>query len=309
MADPINTIVDEFPSPKGAWWIQRFDDSLFCSGALPLTELDIRTGETEVVAEGVGAGRLELIGRRIYTPASLDDLGELDPSLGNRFRTFALWPDTATSGFGPISIVGTHSGKRLYLHDLNRLKIAIVDLDRPDPQTVGSFPFESLMFDMVMSPDDRLIYGALLSDDAVAIIDTSEAPPSIKKVPVANSPAALALSADGKRLFVAQNGKPNPPASGSLSVLDTSTMQGLSVDTGKGSADVVVNAAETRAYVSNTSADTVSVVDVSGTPTVIATITGFSSPGIMCMSADERRLYVAQFDFAQPNLRIAVVAI
>ena len=207
------------------------------------------------------------------------------------------------------SIVGTHSGRYLYLNDWHRLKIAVIDLDGPDPQAIDAIPFESAAFDMVVSPDDRFIYAALLSEDAVAVIDTTAVPWAIQKFPVANGPSGLALSADGKRLFVAQNGKPNPPTSGSLSVLDTSTMQGPTVDTARGSADVVINVAESRAYVSNASDDTVSVVDISGTPTLVATITGFHSPGNMSISADGHRLYVAQFEFLQPSRGIAVVAI
>ena len=85
-----------------------------------------------------------------------------------------------------------------------------------------------------------------------------------------NGPFALALSSDGKRLFVAQTGDSAHPASdlgtGTLSVFDTATMQGVRIATGKGSSAVTLNDVGTRAYVSNNQDDTVSVVDVTGSP-------------------------------------------
>jgi YVTN family beta-propeller protein len=163
---------------------------------------------------------------------------------------------------------------------------------------------------MVISPDDRFLYTAHHNDDFISVIETSAFPPSVKKVPVVNGPFALALSADGKRLFVVQTGDSAHPAgdlgTGTLSVFDTSTMQGVRVFTGKGSSAVTLNDVGTRAYVSNNQDNTVSVVDVTGAPQVIDTITGFNSPGEMCLSTDQRHLYVNQFD--SPT-KIAVVAI
>lgn len=125
-------------------------------------------------------------------------------------------------------MVGTNSGKHLYFNDWGRRAIGIVDLDRPDPRTVGSIRLDSVAFDMVISPDDRFSYAAHAVDDTVSVIDTSASPPSVTTVSVVNSPYGLALSADGKRLFVAQSGiEDHPPTSlgtGSLSVFDTSTM-------------------------------------------------------------------------------------
>src|ERR1700712_1853363 len=116
MADPINTIIDEFPSPKGVWWLQILGDSLYGSGVEPLTVVDVGTKEAEVVADGVGVGGMALIGagganQRIYASTSGDELGELVPALGNRFRSFAIWSDGDVHGFPLPSIVGTHSGR------------------------------------------------------------------------------------------------------------------------------------------------------------------------------------------------------
>jgi len=96
-----------------------------------------------------------------------------------------------------------------------------------------------------------------------------------------------------------------------LTVLDTTTMQGVWLYTGKTSVDVLLNAAETRAYVSNFDDNTVSVVDVTGSPVLIDTIDGFTAPGNMCFSADGKHMYVTQYrdPSAGPPLGIAVVAV
>jgi YVTN family beta-propeller protein len=224
-----------------------------------------------------------------------------------------MWSDTSAAG--AVCMVGTHSGKYLYFHSWHDYRIGVVDLDRPDPTTVASIPLHGPAFDLVISPDDRFIYAVHEVDDFISVIDTSVWPPTVRKVPVVNSPYGLELSADGKRLFVAQSGIEDHPASygtGSLTVLDTATMQCGWLYTGKTSVDVVINAAETRAYVSNFDDNTVSVVDVTGSPVVTDTITGFSAaPGKMCFSADEKRMYVAQYrdPSAGPPPGIAVVAV
>jgi len=164
---------------------------------------------------------------------------------------------------------------------------------------------------MVISPDDRYIYVAHPVENVVSVINTTAWPPSVRKVRVANGPLGLALSADGKRLFVAQSGDsgsgdPDDVGTGTLSVLDTTTMQGTWLYTGERSVGVAVNSAGTRAYVSNSSAGTVSVVDVADTPAVIGTITGFESPGFMRLSDDDKRLYVTVYG-TSPGIAIAAV--
>lgn len=73
----------------------------------------------------------------------------------------------------------------------------------------------------------------------------------------------------------------------------------------------MVNATGSRAYVSNFDGNTVSVVDVTGSPVVVDTIAGFTAPGKMCFSADETHMYVTQYrdQSAGPPPGIAVVAI
>ena len=83
-------------------------------------------------------------------------------------------------------------------------------------------------------------------------------------------------------------------------------MQGGWVYTGENSIGVTVNSTGTRAYVSNSNANTVSVVDVTSSLEVIDTITGLNDPGCLRLSADDKRLYVLD---GGPPKGIAVAAV
>jgi YVTN family beta-propeller protein len=235
---------------------------------------------------------------------------EIIPPLLDQVSRFKVVPDSAARPF-IFCMVAAHSGNYLYVHDWNALTVGIVDLAH-GPRTIGAFQLDSQAWSMVISPDDRFIYAAHPFANSISVIDTSAWPPSVRKVPVANGPCALALSTDGKRLFVAQcgtsgTGDPSDLHTGTLSAFDTATMQGVWLYTGDGSLGVVLNSSGTRAYVANGSAHTVSIIDVSTTLEVIGTITGFvDNPARLRLSDDETRLYVLESAAANA---IAVVAI
>jgi len=83
-------------------------------------------------------------------------------------------------------------------------------------------------------------------------------------------------------------------------------MSGPWVFTGERSLFVAVNSTGTRAYVTNDGAGTVSVVDVTGTPEVVDLITGYGSPSVARLNADDTRLYVLDWA-ATPGIAIAAV--
>lgn len=321
MADPVNTIISEIPNTEDAYFINVFDDSLYCSGG-PITRVELLTMETGVIVDDEVAGCSTIVDfrrpvsvppdvagagqpdRRIYLATS-HGIGEIIPALFDQFTPIP-------TNCGLVACMVGVKGRYLYYDDLDADALGVVDLDaHGGPRLVGSIPLGLNAIDLAVSPDDRFIYASHPRDEAISVIDISGPFPSVRTVPVANGPSGLALSADGKRLFVAQFGIVDSTnvtghGPGTLSVFDTATMHGLWIYTGKGSQDVVVNTAGTRAYVSNNGADTVSVVDVTGSPVVIDTITGFHSPGNMGLSVDQRRLYVTQLGSTHG---VAVVAV
>lgn len=317
MSDPASALIDRIPlgSHKMAD-LYVHGDTLYGAHTrlqrINLNTKEIRTIGTEVDGvyplafvdfhrplDGPPDGSLLGVGmpdQRLY--AILPDkkqLGELTPAFAESFATFQLLPDHVP-GFFPLAMVGSNNAKYLYFYDLNRLAVCIVDLDTR--KMVGTIQLDDYSWDIVISPDDKFIYAAHTFANELSVIDLTTPWPTVRKVPVTNGPMGLALSADGKRLFVAccgdSGGGPGDLNHGTLKVFDRSTMQGVQIFTGKYSTRVVVNGAGTRAYVSNNHDGSVSVVDVSGTPALEATLTGLSNPGQMCFGPDEHRLYVTE---------------
>jgi DNA-binding beta-propeller fold protein YncE len=206
-------------------------------------------------------------------------------------------------------MVVSSDGRYLYYFDVTTFQLGIVDL-AAGPRMVGAVALENWSMSMVISPDDRLIYVAHPFNGYISVVDTSAWPAPVRKVPIDNGPFRLALSADGERLFVAQSGDSGSPGdlgTGTLSVIDTATLERQQVLTGDHSTDVTLNSTGTRAYVSNSgNPGTVSVVDVTGSPRVIATIAGFTYPSFVRLSADDTRLYVLD-SATSPGIAVAAV--
>jgi DNA-binding beta-propeller fold protein YncE len=343
MADPVNTIVDHIPLTNGAGFLEYFNNTLYCTGdglrrinpsTKQVTEIGTRATSSFAIAavdfhrpfpvppDVIGSGQPD---GRIYISTVSDDFvdaggmvsfddfeaAEIVPPLLDQFTQFKLSPQAA-SNYRPFvtAMVVSNSGRYLYFFDVRTIMLGVVDLES-GPRTLGAFQLDNWSMGMVISPDDRFIYVAHPFDNMISVVDTTAWPPSVTKVPVVNGPFGLALSADGKRLFVAQtgdsgSGDPSDLGTGTLSVIDTETMQGVWLFTGENSIAVAVNSTGTRAYVSNNNANTVSVVDVTETAEIIDTITGFTFPGFMRLSSDDRRLYVTDSG-ASPGIAVAAV--
>jgi DNA-binding beta-propeller fold protein YncE len=147
-----------------------------------------------------------------------DDALLLDATSGKILRRF----DLSTHGYVPASypyaVAATRDGKRAYCSLWNTSQVAELDLPQgkvtrwisllapKSSMASGSHPTA-----LLLSPDEKRLYVALSNADAVAVVDTA----ANKKLPVYLStllpgqvnggsyPNALALSADGKMLFVA----------------------------------------------------------------------------------------------------------
>ena len=164
---------------------------------------------------------------------------------------------------------------------------------------------------VVVSPDGQRLYVANTGSNTVSVINTAtgqriDATPSnifSTDISVGSSPGALAVSADGKRLYVANTG------SGTVSVINTDTYQRIDANPSNiFSTDITVGSspsalalgADGRLYVANRGSNTVSVINTatntagrhqpqySGTQSISVG----SSPSALVMGPDGR-LYVA----------------
>ena len=147
-----------------------------------------------------------------------DDALLLDATSGEILRRFDLSTRDYVPASYPYAVVATQDGKRAYCSLWNTSQVAELDLLQgrvtrwvsllaPTSSTAaGSHPTA-----LLLSPDERRLYVALSNADAVAIVETA----AIDKPPVYLStllpgqeyggsyPNGLALTADGKQLFVA----------------------------------------------------------------------------------------------------------
>ena len=178
-----------------------------------------------------------------------------------------------------------------------------------DPRTsrvVQTLPYPSpaaLFVGLAFSPDGRTAYAAgggseLVHRYAVAGGRLTERQPLQIPVPPSQGttkgrafPAGLDVTADGRRLLVANH------LADSVSVVDLASGQSTQVAVGHAPLTVVSAEGGRTAYVTNQGADTVSVLDLSGaTPTLTATVTVGTHPNAATLDERGARLYVSNGD-------------
>jgi DNA-binding beta-propeller fold protein YncE len=149
----------------------------------------------------------------------------LDPATGKTLQSFDLSTSDLVPSSFPYTCVATPDGRRAWCSlwnasqvaelDLGGGKVARwIDLQRPDdPLAPGSHPTA-----LVLSPDQKTLYVALSNSDMVAAVWIAAIPPAgaippevhlstrfPEQKPHGTYPTALALSPDGRRLFVADS--------------------------------------------------------------------------------------------------------
>lgn len=152
-----------------------------------------------------------------------DDVVLLDATTGTIEKRFDLSESDVVPATYPIALAVTTEGKRAFVALWNASEIVELDLSRgadtgkgarklallkpPSPIAPGTHPCA-----MVFSPDEKTLYVALANRDAVAAVNVSAEQFAVKgyfdtRLPGQSyfgaEPVALAVNADGSRLYVA----------------------------------------------------------------------------------------------------------
>ncbi len=193
---------------------------------------------TSLVGEGEGSLGLPYPAAIAYVAGKLlvadnlsDDVLLLDPATGAVLTRFDLSESNAVPSVYPATLAVTKDGKRAFVGLWNASEVVELDLARgtvarklpllkpKDPVAPGSHPSAILI-----SPDGKTLYVSLANRDAVAALDLNAGKFALKgffdaRLPGQSfygaEPEALALNADGSRLYCANMG------SDAVAVLDT----------------------------------------------------------------------------------------
>ncbi len=151
-----------------------------------------------------------------------DDVLLMNAATGAVLHRFDLGSGTVTPSTYPIAVTATRDGRRAFIALWNGSAVAELDLHSGKVKrtlpllapAVATGP-SSHPTALLLSPDDTRLYVALANRDAVATIDVGDG--ALKLAGILDTrlpgqqyfgaiPSALALSADGRNLFVANSG-------------------------------------------------------------------------------------------------------
>ena len=149
-----------------------------------------------------------------------DNVILLDPADGKLIRRFDLSTGDLIPSSFPYAVVATRDGRRAWCSLWNASQVAELDLSSGQvtrwipllapktPTDPGSHPTA-----LLLSPDEKFLYVALANRDALAAIDTAtgtlthlSSTKASRQRFAGSYPNALAQSADGQRVFVADAG-------------------------------------------------------------------------------------------------------
>jgi YVTN family beta-propeller protein len=149
---------------------------------------------------------------------------------------------------------------------------------------IKRLPVKKDPYSMVLDVDNDRLYVANYSSDTISIFASDTLWLSY---PVNNAPYALTLNPVNHALFIRYI------SSDTISTLNLGQYSIMHFNSGKGAQDIVVNAAANKAYVANTSEDSVSVFDCSGiTPVFSKKIYTGDGPIKLVSDPGAKRVYV-----------------
>ncbi|MGZ6793007.1 MAG: beta-propeller fold lactonase family protein, partial [Mycobacteriales bacterium] len=219
--------------------------------------------------------------------------------------------DQTTLGDLPLATALSPDGKTMLVSNDGQGTQSLQVVDTATSKVVQEIDYKApqgLYSGLAFSPDGKTAYAAGGGQNVVHVYDVSGShltekasltlpatnPAGAKVNPFA---AGLAVTPDGSKLVVADH------LADAATVIDTATGASQTVAVGHSPQGTAVSADGKTAYVSNQGADTVSVLDISGsTPTVTKTIKVGAHPNALRMSKDGSTLFVADGDSDQVSV-------
>lgn len=190
-------------------------------------------------------------------------------------------------GCWPEGVAVTPNGKKAYITNSWDGNVSVIDTATntiTDTVKVGSS-------DVVVSPDGKKVYVTSRDSNNISVIDTGINTVTAT-VPVGNSPSGIAVTADGKKVYIANSGNLTT-TDDTVSVIDTDTNTvTATVHVGSHPYGVGVAPDGTKIYVANLYSRTVSVVDTA-TNNVTTTVDIDNSPYEIVVNPTGTKVYVA----------------
>jgi YVTN family beta-propeller protein len=175
---------------------------------------------------------------------------------------------TIPVGAYPHGIRVSPNGKEVYVANLNGGTVSVIDTG--ERKEVAKIPVGKGPAQVGFTPDGRLAFASLSRENQVAVIDPVSRK-VIKKVPVGRNPIQVYVTPDSRLLFVANQGTEKNPAK-TVSVVNLEAFENVkTIEAGAGAHGVVVSRDGRFAYVTNTYANSVSVIDAKDLK-VVATV-------------------------------------
>ncbi len=184
---------------------------------------------------------------------------------------------TIPVGASPHGIRISPNGEQAWVANLKGGTVSVVDIQTRKQVAriaVGKGPAQ-----VGFTPDGRLGFVSLSGENRVAVIDPASRK-AIRKVSVGTVPIQLYATPDSRLLLVANQGTRDKPGS-SVSMIDLeSFLVVATVETGLGAHGVVIDHDGRRAYVTNSYANTVSVLDVAQRKVIASVPVGNGPNGV-----------------------------